>query len=72
VAMANEDGQLTNNGVVVTLVNPFTQKKFIFGLGLKIKTYDLVVFKPVVSKDFRRLWEGEDVKVISLDKKENK
>lgn len=72
VAMANEDGQPTNNGVVVTLVNPFTQKKFIFGLGLKIKTYDLVVFKPVVSKGFRRLWEGEDVKVISLDKKENK
>ena len=72
VAMANEDGQPTNNGVVVTLVNPFTQKKFIFGLGLKIKTYDLVVFKPVVSKGFKRLWEGEDVKVISLDKKENK
>ena len=56
----------------MTLVNPFTQRKFIFGLGLKIKTYDLVVFKPVVSKGFKRLWEGEDVKVISLDKKENK
>ena len=67
MAMANEDGQPTNNGVVVTLVNPFTQRKFIFGLGLKIKTYDLVV-----SKGFKRLWEGEDVKVISLDKKENK
>lgn len=72
VAMANEDGQPTNNGVVVTLANPFTQRKFIFGLGLKIETYDLVVFKPVVSKGFKRLWEGEDVKVISLDKKENK